>query len=142
MSNVDSHHFDLPAPVVKAWGMDAAKAFEHWLENKLLAAQFMSQVEIPASIARQKVNVLMLEHVGGLLAAEPTLIQLDTGHWAWRVPVDLAFPRYGRVGRVAEIDVDARFGMIDYDDNRLEQIRRKAKQLAEAVLKSEAAAAP
>lgn len=139
MSNAGAHRFDLPAPVVKSWGMDAAEAFEHWLDNKLLAVRLKSQVEIPASIARQKVNVLMLEHVGGLLAAEPTLIQLETGHWVWRVPVDLAFPRYGRVGQVADLDVDARFGMIDYDDNRLEQIRQKAHQMAEAVLKSEAA---
>jgi len=62
-------------------------------------------------LARQKVNVLMLERVSNLLlAGEPRPVQRSGGHRVWQVPVDLAFPSHGRVGCVGKLDVDARYG--------------------------------
>jgi hypothetical protein len=74
-------------------------------------------------MARQKVNVLMLEHVSNLLlAGDPMLTRRPDGKVAWRVPVDLTFPSRGRVGQVAEIDVDAQNGSVFHDDASLAQL--------------------
>ncbi len=66
----------LPETVVQAWGTEAARDFAAWLEERLRAAQFSPQVQVSAFVARQKVNVLMLERVSNLLLAdEPRLVQ-------------------------------------------------------------------
>ncbi|MEZ4866771.1 MAG: hypothetical protein R3C14_35955 [Caldilineaceae bacterium] len=122
---------EFPAKVIDILGAEAANAFEQWIDQKLqITTQHVQPVEIPAKIARQKVNVLMLERVGNLLLAdEPQLIEIGSGRWVWRVPVDLTHSQHGRVGRVAEIDVDAYSGMIDYTDMLLVEIKTKAQQL-------------
>lgn len=125
---------ELPEKVVQAWGTEAARDFVVWLEERLHTAQF-SQVQVSAFVARQKVNVLMLEQVSNLLLAdEPTLIQTPDGDWVWRVPVDLTFPTHGRVGCVGEVDVDARYGEVHYDDALLAQIASEAQRLTEQTL--------
>lgn len=129
------HTAELPDTVVRAWGVEAATDFANWLEGRLRTAQFSPQVQISAFVARQKVNVLMLERVGNLLlSGEPELIQTPDGNWVWRVPVDLTFPSQGRVGRVGEVDVDARYGEVHYDDALLERIAGAAQQLAQETL--------
>ncbi len=124
----------LPDTVLKAWGPEAARDFVAWLEKQwphLPAAP----VPISALVARQKVNVLMLEQVSNLLLAdEPMLVQLPDGRWVWRVPVDLTFPTRGRVGRVDEVDVDAYYGEVRYSDATLAQIDEAARRLAHQVL--------
>ena len=78
---------DLPETVVQAWGGEASRDFVAWLEER-----WPMRVQIPAFVARQKVNVLMLEQVSNLLlAAKPVLEQTPDGNWQWRVPVDLTF---------------------------------------------------
>lgn len=135
MSELSTYHTALPPQIIRAWGLEAAEAFEHWLDGKLLATQLKSLVEIPASIARQKINVLMLERVSNLLLAnEPQLVELTPDRWVWRVPIDLTFPRYGRVGQVGQLDVDARYGMIHFDDKLLTEISEMAAQLAQKIL--------
>ncbi len=125
----------LPDTVVQALGTKAAKDLVVWMEGQLHTARFSSQVQISAFVARQKVNVLMLEHVSNLLLADnPDLIQLSDESWVWRVPVDLTFPTYGRVGRVGQVDVDARYGKVHYDNALLAQISDKAQQLAQQTL--------
>jgi len=122
----------LPETVVQAWGTEVAKEFVTWLEEHLRVTQFSPQVQVSAFVARQKVNVLMLERVSNLLLAdEPTLVQAPDGGWMWRVPVDLTFPAYGRVGCVGEVEVDARYGEVRYDDVLLTQIASEAKRLAQ-----------
>ncbi len=124
---------ELPDTVLKALGPDAARDFAIWLEQRL---QF-SEVPISALVARQKVNVLLLEHVSNLLLADnPTLIQTADGKWIWRVPVDLTFPSHGRVGRVGEVAVDAQYGEVQYTEATLSQIHDKTQQLASQVLQS------
>lgn len=101
------------------------------IELKFVSTECQPPIEIPASIARQKVNVLMLERVSNLLLSdEPQLVEVGQGRWVWRVPVDLTYPEYGRVGRIAEIDVDVRYGMLDYTDAMLAEMTNKTKQLA------------
>jgi hypothetical protein len=123
----------LPETVRQALGSDAARDLAAWLEERLHA----SEVSISAFVARQKVNVLMLEQVSNLLLAdEPELIQRADRTWLWRVPIDLTYPSHGRVGRVGEVEVDARHGEVHYTDAALNQIRDKAQHLAQQVLHS------
>ena len=125
----------LPKTVVQAWGPEATRDFVAWLEERLRVVRGPSQVQISAFVARQKVNVLMLEQVSNLLlAGEPTLEQTYGGNWRWRVPVDLTFPTHGRVGCVGEVEVDARYGEVHYDDALLARIASEAKRLAQHTL--------
>ena len=124
----------LPNSVRQALGPEAARDLVAWLDQHLLRSE-SAQVPVSALVARQKVNVLMLEHVSNLLLAdEPTLTRRPDGKPVWRVPVDLTFPARGRVGRVAEIDVDARYGSVFYDDATLAQVEQTVRQLAEQTL--------
>lgn len=117
----------LPNTVVRAWGVEAAQDFVAWLEERMQAG---SQVQVSALVARQKVNVLMLEQVSNLLlAGEPALEQAPGGDWLWRVPVDLTFPARGRVGRVGEVLVGARYGEVRHDDASLARIAKEAERL-------------
>ncbi|MEZ4710905.1 MAG: hypothetical protein R3A44_27145 [Caldilineaceae bacterium] len=122
---------DLPAEIVNVWGVEAAAIFEEWLERKLVSAHIAPKAEISPSIARRKINVLMLERVSNqLVAGEPSLQQNVAGEWVWQVPVELGFIKYGRVGKVGQVDVNAQSGMIYFDDIQLKHIGEKARELA------------
>jgi hypothetical protein len=121
----------LPDSVRQAPGPEAARDLVAWLDQHWLRSE-SAQVPVSALMARQKVNVLMLEHVSNLLLAdEPTLTRRPDGKAVWRVPVDLTFPARGRVGHVAEIDVDAQYGSVFYDDAALAQVEQTVQRLAE-----------
>ena len=125
----------MPEAIVRAWGPDVARDFVAWLEERLSAAQFPLQVQVSAFVVGQKVNVLMLEQVSNPpVADEPRLVQTPSESWIWRVPVDLTFPAHGRVGRVGEVDVDAHYGAVRYDDVLLTQIAGEAEWLAQHIL--------
>jgi len=126
---------ELPETVRQAWGPEVARDFVAWLEERLSAEGLPSGVQLSAFVARQKVNVLVLEKVSNLLlAGEPILTQTADGSWVWRVPVDLTFPGRGRVGSVGEIEVDARYGEVRYSEELLAQMTDKAQHLARQVL--------
>jgi hypothetical protein len=126
---------DLPKTVVQAWGGEASRDFVTWLEERMIQASV--QVQISAFVARQKVNVLMLEQVSNLLlAGEPVLERASGGDWQWRVPVELTFPEHGRVGQVGEVIVDARYGEVRYDETILARITDEARRLAQQTLSS------
>lgn len=114
----------LPDTVVEVFGQKAAKEFEEWLDNKLRT------FPISVFVARQKVNVLMLERVSNLLlAGEPQLVETAENQWVWRVPVDLTLPKRGRIGRVGEIDVDTRYGEVRYSTQLLIDIETSINHL-------------
>jgi hypothetical protein len=122
---------ELPDTVRKALGPDAARDLALWLDERL----HTSEIPISAFVARQKVNVLVLEQVSTqLLANTPTLIQITDDKWVWRVPIDLTFPSHGRVGQVGELDVDAQYGEVHYTSEQLTAIRDSARELAQRVL--------
>lgn len=138
MSAAKYPEIDLPAEIISAWGVEAAAVFEEWLEKKLASAQIPPKVEITSTLARRKINVLMLDRVSNqLVAGEPSLQQNVAGDWVWRVPVELGFIKYGRVGKVDELDVNARSGMIYFDDVQLKRIGEKARELARITLENE-----
>lgn len=116
----------LPDTVLNALGNEAAQDFTDWLEGRLREA---SIVPVSPFMARQKVNVLMLEQVSNLLLAdEPELVNIGL-HWLWRVPVDLTLPDKGRVGRIGVVEVDAYNGEVRYSDELLADIETNAEHL-------------
>jgi hypothetical protein len=103
---------------------------------RLQSAQVDIQVHVTATInvtpfvARQKVNVLLLDKVGtGLLSETPGLVAAE-GRLRWRVPVALALPWRGRLGQVGTIDVDVQTGEILADDTLIRDFTDRANQLA------------
>lgn len=137
------HTGRLPDTVQKAWGPEVARDFMTWLDEYVRSEQLVPKVQVSAFVARQKVNVLVLERVSNLLlAGEPRLVQqagkpfdrTQDGRLVWRVPVDLTFPSHGRVGCVGELDVDARYGQVCYTDVLLTQMADEARRLAQQVL--------
>jgi hypothetical protein len=120
---------ELPDTVLEALGSQAASDFSNWLEERLQNAGLVAGVQISAFVARQKVNVLVLEQISNLLlAGTPKLIQ-TAGKWFWRVPIDLTLPSKGRIGRVGTIDVDALYGQLQYDEPLLTQITNETERL-------------
>jgi hypothetical protein len=106
------------------------------LLTKLQAAQVDINVHVTASInitpfvARQKVNVLLLDKVGtGLLSETPDLVA-TAGRLRWRVPITLSLPWRGRLGQVGTIDVDVQTGEVLVDDNLILEFSHRANQLA------------
>lgn len=69
----------IPNTVLDALGEEAARDLEGWLQAHLETIQ-RNQPPISPLVARQKVNVLMLEQVSNLLrAGEPTLERTADG---------------------------------------------------------------
>jgi hypothetical protein len=120
---------ELPNTVQEALGDEAAKDFVAWLEKHLNAAN-LTEIQISSFVARQKVNVLMLERVSNLLLADkPKLLQMADNSWIWRVPIDLTLPAKGRIGRVGELEVDAHYGEVRYNEELLTQIVTEVQRL-------------
>ena len=72
----------------------------------------------------------MLSKVGtGIGADEPALI-VTGERVVWRVPLFIALPGLGRLGKVGTIDVDVKTGEILADQTALERISENARQLA------------
>lgn len=121
----------LPETVRQVLGPDAARDLANWLEQRLQTPE----TPISAFVARQKINVLMLEQVSHLLLAdEPELVMRADRKWVWRVPIDLTYPARGRVGRVGEMEVDAQHGEVQYATTDLDQIRIRTQQLSSQTL--------
>ena len=67
---------DLPETVVAAIGTEASRDRADWPAERCPPPTVAARVQISAFVARQKVNVLMLEQGSNLLiAGEPTLEQ-------------------------------------------------------------------
>jgi hypothetical protein len=87
-------------------------------------------MNITPFVARQKVNVALLDRVGtGLLAGEPVLMAAED-QLRWRVPVNLALPGRGRLDQVGTVDVNAQTGEVLMTPGIAEEIAHHASQLA------------
>jgi hypothetical protein len=116
----------LPDTILNAPGNEAAQDFTDWLEGRL---RDVSNVPVSPFMARQKVNVLLLEQVSNLLLADEPELAKVAHHWLWQVPVDLTLPGQGRVGRVGVLEVDATYGEVRYSDELLADIEANAERL-------------
>lgn len=86
-------------------------------------------VNITRTIAQRRVSRFMLDNVGNLLYGEkPTLAMGE--ELLWRVPIWLALPSSGPVGKVGSLDVNAQTGEILYSQKVLEEIEQRADVLA------------
>lgn len=87
-------------------------------------------LNVTSFVARQKVNVLLLDKIGtGLVAEEPTLVA-GGKRLCWRVPVVLALPGRGRVGQIGSIDIDVQTGELLVNQLQLDEMTHHANQLA------------
>jgi predicted DNA-binding antitoxin AbrB/MazE fold protein len=87
------------------------------------------RVRIPAVVARRKVNVFVCSEISYLMGGgTPELVRGEPT--VWRVPVFLTFPRYGPVGTVGTIDVDAETGELSVTPTLVEEITHNAEALA------------
>jgi len=87
------------------------------------------RVRIPAVVARRKVNVFVCNEISCLMGGgTPELVGGE--RMVWRVPVLLTFPRYGTVGTVGAIDVDAETGDLLTTPSLIEEIIHNAEMLA------------
>jgi hypothetical protein len=103
---------------------------------KLKAAEVDISVHVKATInvtpfvARQKVNVFLLDKVGtGLLADAPNLMVVGQ-RLQWRVPVILSLPGHGRLGQIGVVDVDVQTGEILANQSLITDLTNHANQLA------------
>ena len=88
-----------------------------------------SHVNVTAQSAQRKVSKLLLDYVGNLLYGErPGLVVGE--RLLWRVPVWLALPETGPVGKAGAIEVDAQTGEILYTQQLLDDIAERANVLA------------
>ena len=102
----------IPNSVLDVLGEEAARDLASWLQAHIETAQ-KGQPPISPLVARQKVNVLMLEQVSNLiLAGEPVLDHAVDGTVVWRVPVYLTMSHQGVLGQVGEVMVDATYGSL------------------------------
>ena len=113
-----------------------AIALDEAMLAQLQAAQVDINVHVTATlnvipfIARQKVNVLLLDKVGTGLLSEPPDLATSGGRLYWRVPVALSLPGQGRLGHVGSVDVDVQTGEVLADNSLINDITRHANQLA------------
>jgi hypothetical protein len=92
-----------------------------------------AQANVTAITAQRKVSRLMLDRVSNLLCGnQPTLVVGE--RLRWRVPVWLGFPGKGLVGKVGEIDVDLETGEMLFTESLLEEIGKRADDLARRTL--------
>jgi len=103
---------------------------------KLKAAEVDINVHVKTTInvtpfvARQKVNVFLLDKVGtGLLADAPDLVMAGQ-RLLWRTPVILSLPGHGRLGQVGVVDVDVQTGEVLGDQTLITGLTNHANQLA------------
>ncbi len=123
----------LPPSVAEVLGEKASQDLMLWFQDQMSATP-EAGIQISDFVARQKVNVLMLEQISNLLlAGTPELIQDEGRGWVWRVPVELTFPSRGRVGQVALLDVDARYGFVYHDAATLEEVQQRTDLLTQQI---------
>jgi hypothetical protein len=108
------------------------------LSNLRLPAQSEIKIEISveahlgvtAQSAQRKVSKLLLEQVGNLVYGEsPNLVAGE--RMLWRVPVWVASPQSGPLGKIGNLDVDVQSGEILYSQEMLDMISEQGRVLAQ-----------
>jgi hypothetical protein len=86
-------------------------------------------VNLSAEDARRQVNRFVQREISYLMRGEwPSLVVAD--HVYWRVPIVLSFPSFGAIGNVGSIDVDVTTGELQTGPGVIEEIQRRAQDLA------------
>ncbi len=86
-------------------------------------------LQITAEAAQHKVHSWLLHQVSYMMGAEVPELIIRNENAVWRVPVILTASPVGRVGIVAQIDVNVETGEIDSAAEGKEQILRSAQEL-------------
>jgi hypothetical protein len=89
-----------------------------------------ADLNVSAYVARRQVTGYLLDNVSDHLSGEAPDLVIDGEQVLWRVPVVLYLTSKGRVGQVGAIDVDARTGQLLITPALIEDIERRAHELA------------
>lgn len=94
-----------------------------------LNVDISTMVNVSPEEALRKVNRFVHRRISYLMRAEsPDFLVAERSYW--RVPVFLTFPSHGSLGEVGSIDVDVETGELSFADQSLEEIQRRAHDLA------------
>jgi hypothetical protein len=86
---------------------------------------------ISASQAKRKVTRFFIDEVSLFVGTKsPLLIVTKGDKIIWRFYIHLFLGRYGDLGQVGEIDVDAHSGKLLINDDATEEIKANAERLA------------
>ncbi len=87
-----------------------------------------ADINISAYAAKQKVSEYVLSNISYMLhAGEAQLILTERIYW--RILIILSLTRYGDVGEVGIIDVDAETGQMQLSPQHLKEIETRAENL-------------
>lgn len=90
-----------------------------------------SKINVTAQTAQRQVTKLLLDQVGNLLYGErPNLVAGE--RILWRVPIWLALPTTGPLGKVGTLDVDTETGEILFTQQLLDEIAERGNVLAKS----------
>jgi hypothetical protein len=101
-----------------------------------VAEQAETRPLLDAHLARRKANGWLVHHVGGVMAQQPHLMQVD-GRLVWRFQVFVATQGHPLRGPVGLVDVDAYEGTILNSDEDASEIIHHATTLTRPVSPSE-----
>lgn len=94
-----------------------------------LSVDISTMINVSPEEAVRKVNRFVHRKISYLMRGEkPDLLVAQRVYW--RVPVYLAFPSHGSLGEVGSIDVDVETGELRFTDQSIEEIERRAYDLA------------
>ncbi len=86
-----------------------------WPQDKPLLIDSHVKYEIPISpnVARRKANGFLAGYVSMMaLAGQPTLILSEGEPPLWRVPATLRLPKFGEIGLLGMVEVNAQTGQL------------------------------
>lgn len=94
-----------------------------------LTIQIKARFNYSAVVAKRLVRRFLADEISYLLrVGEPTLVA--TERFVWRVPVLLAYPDYGEIGQIGDVDVDVEDGRLLLETTQIEDIRKAALELS------------
>jgi hypothetical protein len=77
-----------------------------------LNLQVVASLPVAAKAAQKKVNVYLLDQLGTGLGADSPHLWITDRQIVWHVPVFLSLSKFGDLGQVGYIDVDAKTGTL------------------------------
>ncbi len=89
-----------------------------------------ADLNVSAYVARRQVTGYLIDNVSDHLSGEPPDLVVDGECLLWRVPVVLYLTSQGKVAQVGTMDVDAQTGQLQIVPTLIEDIERRARQLA------------
>jgi hypothetical protein len=100
-------------------------------ENLHLEWNISTTLKVSAPKAKRKVTRFFIDEVSLFVGPKsPFLVVTKGDQIFWHFPIHLSLGRYGDLGLVGEVDVDAYSGKLLVTDETIEEIKANAERLA------------